>query len=88
MSTVSIELFNVNIKALADRISIVKWKVIPRSANKCANWIAKQARLGVRINNWVLEPPPQLRILLAFDCNNDPMSSDSHVLDVLSFSSR
>lgn len=45
-----------NISTLANKIESVTWNTIPRAANECANRIAKQARIGVRLEDWVSRP--------------------------------
>lgn len=47
-----------NIQALARQFWIIRCKEFTRSANESANWIAKQARMGVRLDNWFQEPLP------------------------------
>lgn len=57
----------VNITTFADQVEQITWKTISRTVNKCDDWIAKQARKGESLNDWVSRPPLPLIILLAKD---------------------
>lgn len=58
-----------NLKALASSIRSMSWEAILRSAHKCADWIAKQAKSGVCPTDWVSRPPPTLCHFVLSDCN-------------------
>lgn len=63
------ELKNVlmDINDLVMRIPRVQWNFVRRSANRCANWIARMARQEMCPNNWTLIHPPSLFSLCLLD---------------------
>lgn len=50
-----------NINTLANRINNVKWMTISRSSNENSNGIVNHTRLGVCLDNCVMEPHPNIR---------------------------
>lgn len=51
-----------NINILASRNNNFKWKAIPCSTIEKVNWISKKAKLGVCLDNCVMQPHPNLGI--------------------------
>lgn len=49
-----------NITRLAGNIELIELKEVQRTKNKSANWIAKQSRLRVCLNDWISQPLPLL----------------------------
>lgn len=75
----SLEVICKNINALSRHFRQVRWKTISLSANESVNWIVKQARMSVRLDNWIQDPPPLLRKFLDFNYNNEPPWSYHYV---------
>lgn len=58
-----------NLRVLASSLGSVSWEAIPRSANQCADWLAKHTKLRVCPSNWILRPPPSLCHFVLSGCS-------------------